>query len=172
MDIKFPLKSLAVALACGSFALSSLAQWQWVDKDGRKVFSDRAPPADIAPKNILTQPGAKVIVPPSTGEAAAPVSPSPVKPAAPRLSGKDAQLEAKKKQAEEEENLKKKAEEENLAKTRADNCERAKKALATVQSGVRISLINPKGEREFMDDAGRATEAKRLQGIADSDCNK
>ena len=172
MDFKFPLIKLVLAIACGSFSLSSLAQWQWLDKDGRKVFSDRAPPADIAPKNILTQPGAKVIAPPSIGEAVAPVSPSPVKAAAPRLSGKDAQLEARKKQAEEEENLKKNTEEENLAKTRADNCERAIKALTTVQSGARISLINPKGEREFMDDAGRATEAKRLQGIAESDCNK
>ena len=81
-------------------------------------------------------------------------------------------LNQAKKQAEEEENLKKKTEEENLAKTRADNCERAIKALTTVQSGARISLINAKGEREFMDDAGRATEAKRLQGIAESDCNK
>lgn len=172
MDIKFPLIKLLLAIFCGSFSLSSLAQWQWLDKDGRKVFSDRAPPADIAPKNILTQPGAKVIAPPSTGEAAAPVSPSPVKAAAPRLSGKDAQLESRKKQAEEEDNLKRKAEEETLAKTRADNCERAEKALATVQSGARISLINAKGEREFMDDAGRATESKRLQGIAESDCNK
>ena len=136
------------------------------------MFSDRAPPADIAPKNILTQPSTKAIAPPSTGEAAAPVFPSPVKAATPRLSGKDAQLEARKKQAEEEENLKKKAEEENLAKTRADNCERAIKALTTVQSGARISLINAKGEREFMDDADRVTEAKRLQGIAESDCNK
>ena len=172
MDIKFSLIKLLLAIACSSVSISSLAQWQWLDKDGRKVFSDRAPPADIAPKYILTQPGAKAMAPPSTGEAAAPVSPSPVKAAAPRLSGKDAQLEARKKQAEEVENLKKKAEEENLAKTRADNCERATKALATVQSGARISLINAKGEREFMDDAGRATESRRLQGIADSDCNK
>ena len=105
--LRLALLGLALGLPVLSFA-----QWQWVDKDGRKVFSDRAPPADIAPKNILTQPGAKVIAPPSTGEAAAPVSPSPVKAAAPRLSGKDAQLESRKKQAEEEDNLKRKAEEE------------------------------------------------------------
>ena len=172
MDIKFPLKKLVLALACSSFAISSLAQWQWVDKDGHKVFSDRAPPADVAPKNILTQPVARAIPPPVAGEAAAPVSPSTVKAGAPRLSGKDAQLEARKKQAEEEENLKKKAEEEKLAKDRSDNCERARKALATIQSGVRISVPNAKGEREYMDDASRATETKRLQGIAESDCKK
>ena len=32
------------------------AQYQWVDKDGRRVFSDRPPPADVAPKNIVSQP--------------------------------------------------------------------------------------------------------------------
>ncbi|WP_216088085.1 DUF4124 domain-containing protein, partial [Shigella flexneri] len=30
---------------------------QWVDKDGRKVFSDRPPPVDVPAKNILKQPG-------------------------------------------------------------------------------------------------------------------
>ncbi len=177
MDFKFPLKSLILAVVSSSFALASLAQWQWVDKDGRKVFSDRAPPADIPPPNILKQPGAKAMTPPSASEPAiaapaAAVSAPKGKASAPRLSGKDAQLEARKKQAEEEENTKKKAEEEIQAKARADNCERAQRGLATVQSGVRLSVTNAKGEREFMDDAGRATETKRLQGIAQSDCKK
>ena len=170
MDKKLSLKTVLLALACGSFAASALAQWHWIDKDGRKVFSDRPPPTDIAAKNILTQPGAKAVAPPADGAAAAPVSTMPLKPNAPRLSGKDAQLEARRKQAVDEDTLKKKTEEEKLAKDRSANCERAKKALDTLQSGVRISLINAKGEREFMDDAGRAAEAKRLQGIAQSDC--
>ncbi len=179
MDIKFPLKSLLLALACGSFAVSCLAQWQWIDKDGRKVFSDRAPPADISPQNILRQPGARAATTTTKATTTTPVGPAAATPAAspstgqasaPRPAGKDAQLEARKKQAEEEENKKKKAEVEVIAKARADNCARAKKGLATFQSGVRIAVVNVQGEREFMDDAGRATETKRLQGIADSDC--
>lgn len=174
MDIKLPLKKLLLALACGSFALSSLAQWQWVDKDGRKVFSDRPPPADVAPANILKQPGVK----PTTAapvSAAAPASSAT--PAAALLPfagkpGKDSQLETRKKQAEAEEAARKKSEEEVVATARAENCERAKKGLVTVQSGVRVAVTNAKGEREFMDDASRAKEAKRLQGIADSDCKK
>ena len=170
MDKKFTLKTALLTLACGSFAATALAQWQWIDKDGRKVFSDRAPPSNIAAKNILTQPGAKAVAPPLDGAAATPVSPSALKPNAPRLSGKDAQLEARRKQVEDEETLKKKAEEEKFAKDRSDNCERARKALGTLQSGARISLVNAKGEREFMDDAGRVAETTRLQGIAQSDC--
>jgi hypothetical protein len=43
-----------------SFAVTALAQWQWIDKDGRKVYSDRSPPSDIPEKNILKMPrGAK-----------------------------------------------------------------------------------------------------------------
>ena len=37
-------------------AIAAQAQYQWVDKDGRRVFSDRPPPADIPAKNVLTQP--------------------------------------------------------------------------------------------------------------------
>jgi hypothetical protein len=38
-----------------------LAQWQWIDKDGRKVYSDRSPPSDIQEKNILKRPAAPKI---------------------------------------------------------------------------------------------------------------
>ncbi|MEO8013514.1 MAG: hypothetical protein ABI642_05170 [Polaromonas sp.] len=90
----------------------------------------------------------------------------------PKLSGRDAELEARKKQADALEEGKKQAEAEKLAKARADNCERAKKGQATLKSGVRIALTNAKGEREFMDDAARSLETKRLQAIAESDCAK
>ena len=180
MDFKFATRTLILAIASSSFTLTALAQWQWIDKDGHKVFSDRAPSADIAQKNILKQPGGKAITPSPATDATTAAAPAPSalssapvgKASAPRLSGKDAQLEARKKQADDEEEAKKKAEEEKLAKAKADNCERAKKGLATVQSGVRLSVTNAKGEREFMDDNARLLEAKRLQGIADSDCKK
>lgn len=166
MNAKPAFKNLIFAAIGGAFALTAWAQWQWIDKDGRKVFSDRSPPAEIQEKNILKRPG-------NHQSAAVPVSASSAalrKASAPKLSGKDAQLEARKKQAEEEDAAKKKAAEEKMAKARADNCERAKKGLASFHSGVRISVTNAKGEREIMDDNARALETKRLQGIADSDC--
>jgi type IV secretory pathway VirB10-like protein len=178
MDFKFATRTLILAVASSSFALAAVAQWQWIDKDGHKVFSDRAPSADIPQKNILKQPGAKALSPSPAIDAATAPTPTAMgsvaagKTSAPKLSGKDAQLEARKKQTADEEDAKKKAEEEKLTKAKADNCERAQKGLATVQSGVRLSVTNAKGEREFMDDRARAAESKRLQGIADSDCAK
>ena len=42
--------------------------------------------------------------------------------------------------------------------------------MTTMQSGVRIQQMNAKGEREFLDDAGRAAETQRLQGVIAADC--
>ena len=171
-------KHLLLILAGWTFALSASAQWQWIGKDGRKVFSDRPPPADIQEKDIVKQPGGKkghpvaptAPVEGTEGAVAAAPPTGKADPNMPKISGKDAELQAKKKKLEEEETAKKKAEEEKMAKGKADNCERAKKGLASFQSGVRISTVNAKGEREFMDENARATESKRLQGIVDSDC--
>lgn len=174
MDLKLATKTLLLALAGCSFALAASAQWQWIDKDGRKVFSDRPPGAEIQEKNILKRPAGNARLPVSEAVAAsqpAAAAPAPApKSSAPKLSGKDPQLEARKKQAEEEEAAKKKVEEEKVAKAKNENCERAKRGLATFQSGVRVTTTNAKGEREIMDDKARATETKHLQEIVDRDC--
>jgi hypothetical protein len=162
--LRVTLLGLACALPAAGFA-----QWQWIDKNGHKVFSDQSPPADIPAKNILRQPGVKG--PAVAAEPAAPASQA-AKPAAsaPKLSGKEKELEDKKKLAEAAEAEKKKAQQEEYAKLRADNCDRAKRSKASFDSGVRISRTNDKGEREFLDDATRAAEARRLDGIIASDC--
>jgi hypothetical protein len=163
------LRALLFVLACALPALS-LAQWQWIDKDGRKVFSDQSPPADVPEKNILRRPGSRSVPVEAAAPAAAASSASSNAASAPKLSGKDKELQNRKKQAEEAEAAKKKALEEEIAKRRADSCARAKRAKATYDSGVRVSTMNDKGEREFMDDAARAAETKRLAGIIASDC--
>ena len=175
MNFKFLTRSVVLAMAGSVLTIPALAQWQWLDKDGRKVFSDRPPPADIAQKSILKEPGVKA---PSSSQAVADGTPATaasapaVKGSMPRLSGRDAELEARKKQADALEESKKQAEAEKLASAKADNCERAKKGQATLTSGVRIAITNAKGEREFMDDAARSVESRRLQAIAENDCTR
>ena len=156
-------------------ALSAQAQWQWIDKDGHRVFSDRAPPSDVPAKNILKQPGASSRVVDGLANA------TPAKPAsaaagdsasgdAPKLTTEDKDLAAKKKQAEAAEAAKVKAEEDRLAKIKSDNCERAKGNKAVIDSGVRVSQTNAQGDRTVLDDAGRAAELKRIQVVMDTNC--
>lgn len=150
------------------------AQWQWIGKDGRKVFSDQAPPAEVLEKNILKRPGGSNAAPAAVAAAAtaaAGAAPAP-RPAAsgPRLSGKDAEIEKKKKEAAEAEEAKKKEEDEKFAKAKADNCERAKRSLANLTSGARIQTQNDKGEREFISDAKRAQDTARAQDLISSEC--
>ena len=176
MDLTIAPKSLLLLLAAWTLSVSAAAQWQWLDKDGRKVFSDRPPPAYIKEKDILKQPVGRVrapvaVVPAEASAAgAAPAAASTVKTLTPRLSGKDAELQARKNKLEQNEADKKKADEEKVSAARAENCERAQKSLSSLQSGVRVSMVNAKGEREIMDDNARAAESKRLQGIVDDDC--
>ena len=159
-------------------ASTASAQWKWVEIDGRKIFSDRPPPADIAEKDILKRPAgaAKAAAVIANDAAAKPVGAASAPAAkvsaanAPKLTGKDAELEARKKKAEEEEVAKKKAEEDKVAKVKADNCERAKTGLATLQSGVRMSSVTANGEREIFDEAKRAAETKRAQEVIDASC--
>ena len=167
------LVSLVMAWACGS----AFAQWQWIDKDGRKVFSDRAPAPDVPEKSIIKRPAGalKNAAPATTDTAAAKDVPSPGAsslPAAsvPKVSGVDKELEARKKQAADAEAAKVKAEQDRLAKARAENCARVKQAKEAYDSGVRISRTNAAGEREILDDAARATELKRIQGLIDNEC--
>ena len=180
MDLIITPKSLLLLLAAWTFSLSAAAQWMWIDKDGRKVFSDRPPTADIREKNILKQPaqGRAAVAAPAdsiepgaaTGVVPTASASSAPKANAPKLSGKDAELQANKKKLDQQEAEKKKADEERVTSAKAENCERAKKGLSSFQSGARVSTMNAKGEREIMDDYARAVESKRLQTIIESDC--
>lgn len=166
MKIHRAILTTALALSC----MPAFAQWQWLDRDGRKVFSDRAPPSDIPEKNILKRPG-KLAPPPSApaNSEAAPATTTASVPTA-KKNELDMKLEEKKKQAEQAETAKRKAEEARIAQVQAENCTRAKQAKASLDSGLRMATTNTKGEREIMDDTARAAETKRLQGIIASDC--
>ncbi len=158
------IRSLITLAAC-LYALSASAQWTWLDKDGRKVFSDRPPPADVPEKNVLKRPGNR-----GTSPLAAP-APAPAPAAAPTATaGVDKSLQEKRKQAEEAEAAKRKAEEERNARIMAENCSRARQAKSGLDSGARMSRINEKGEREFLDEAALAAESQRLQGIINENC--
>jgi hypothetical protein len=164
---------VTVALALGNVA--AMAQWQWIDKDGRKVFSDRAPPAEVLDKNILGRPMGRLQsstaaeTDPNTNDTAQNKTPTAAI-AAPLGAGVDKDLEAKKKQASDALAAKKKDEEQRLTKARIENCARAKQAKTGYESGIRIARTNEAGERVILDDAARAEEIKRIESVIASDC--
>ena len=161
-------------------SVSAMAQYMWLDAAGRKVFSDQPPPANIPAKRLLQQPGkATASMPaadtdekPSTDADGAKTAAKPKTAVAPSQTnaGKDKDLEAAAKKADDEAAAKKKAEQEVQDKAKADNCIRAKQAKSTLDSGMRLSHTNAKGERGFMDEASRTVETKRIEGIISSDC--
>ena len=142
--------------------MTASAQWQWLDKEGRKVFSDRAPPPEVLEKDILKRPAPRI-------PTSAPAPQAEI--GAPKLSGVDKGLMEKKKMADEAEVSRRKTEQDKFLAAKAENCKRARQAKTTYESGQRIAQTNEKGERELMDAASRAAELKRVDAIIASDCN-
>lgn len=176
-------KIVLLAVAC-TWALGAAAQWQWIDKDGRKVFSDRPPPQDIPEKNMLKQPsfgGPRVTTPAAASAPAAAAAPATAAAsgtaaapaaAASAASGKDKELEKRKAEAEAAEAAKKKAEDDKVAKARAENCTKARDAKALMDSGTPLRQTTAQGERVFLDEAQRAAETKRINAVIASDCKR
>jgi hypothetical protein len=148
------------------------AQWRWVDKGGRTVFSDQPPPTDIPAANVVSQPKGRSPSSPAqpVAAASAPAKTPSLAASAAKLSAKDKDLQDKKKQAEAAETEKRKAQEEEAERLRAENCVRSQRAKATLDSGMRVAVTNKKGEQEILDDAARAAETRRLQAIIEKDC--
>ena len=171
---------LVFGTVCLFAATAAQAQWQWIDQNNKKVFSDTAPPPDIPEKNILRRPGpaassrvtfspAPAAAPDAGAQAAAPAT-APRPAGSPKPTGVDKELEEKARKAEEAEKAKQAAEAQKVAQAKAENCQRARQGKATMDSGMRVARLNAQGEREIMDDKMRAAENQRLQSVIDSDC--
>lgn len=140
-------------------AMAASAQYQWIDRDGRRVFSDTPPPLDLPEKNLLSRPRATASAPQRAAVApAVPASAAAATASAPQPTARPADA------------ARLKAEQDQAAAIRADNCKRASSAKATLDSGQRLARINERGEREIIDDTERDAEQRRLQQIIASEC--
>lgn len=167
--MRFRLTLLSIALAGATLALPAAAQWKWRGANGQIQYSDLPPPPGVAEKDILQRPG-------NTALRGAPLAAAPAASAAsaPLLNPKaqEPELEAKRKKAEQDAAARKRAEDEKIAIAKVDNCARARVQLKAIDDGQRLSRINAQGEREFLDDKGRAEEAQRARTVIASDCSK
>ena len=130
--------------------------WQWIDKDGRKVFSDQAPPADIAEKTFSSgleklQNLRRPRCGPTTAKAGEPYRPSqnalgnPIKIWKPKKQMAQAEINAK---------------QNKRLGPNADNCMRARQTQnQPLNLGSQIDGRMPAGRREIMDDAARQRDA-------------
>ncbi|MCS4295426.1 hypothetical protein M2375_003669 [Comamonas sp. BIGb0152] len=184
---------LSVAMGIGAPAL---AQWQWVDKDGRKVFSDRPPGLEVPEKNIIKRPkgygSLKGVQSSGTGPALRDAAPAPQDgdagdgaatpgqaaapapasgaPAAKAPTGKDRELEAKKAADAKTKADAEAAEKAKQAAAKADNCKRAQQAKSMYDTGKAVRAPNEKGEMVFQNAEQRAAEIKRTDEVIFNNC--
>jgi hypothetical protein len=155
---------VVAGLLAASFSVAAHAQWKWRDKSGQMHLSDLPPPADVAEKDVLQRPDSTKFKPaPAATPASAPAASAP-------RAAVDPELEARMKRTEQERTAQQKKEEERVAAVKADNCARAKEHLRSLDSGIRLSRVNDKGEREILDDKQRAEEAQRSRNVVASEC--
>ena len=164
--------SVLTAIVLATLPALADAQWQWRDKDGQINASDRPPPREVPDKDILSRP-----VPEGRRTASGQAAAAPASGAAPAAAAASAaptalerELQARKRATEQEQAAKSRAEEERLSALRAENCRGARSHLTALESGQRIARTNDKGEREVLDDKGRADEQRRAREVVASDC--
>lgn len=166
--------TLVLLCASSLFSANALAQWQWVDAQGRKVFSDLPPPVEVPAERIVKRPASAKSAPPPASQAPSPAAASSTAPPVSRSAGVDPALQAKKTADEAEKARREQAEtdaqEKKLAQARQENCTRAKAAQTALTDGRLIAHTNANGERVFMDDAARSAERQRAQSTIASDC--
>ncbi len=170
-----PQRLLLVAIIASLAAsLPAQAQWKWRDRSGTIQYSDRPPPPDVAQKDIIERPASverrAAAAAAAASAASAPAGGVAQGPGASAPTGVDPELEARRRKAEQEDAAKRHAEDAKIAAQRADNCQRARGQLRALEDGLRLVRTNEKGEREVLDDQGRAEETARTRAVIASDC--
>ena len=159
------LVAFATGLLLASAVQAAGPTWVWLDENGRRVASDMPPPATVPDQRILRRPHASPVPSPALGAApegtpaAAPAQPAPPVAGAAGTSRLT------------DEQLRQQVEQRN-AQIRADNCQRARASLETLQAGASqpLYMVNEQGQRVTMDEAMRRAESVRLRQIVRDNC--
>jgi hypothetical protein len=162
------MRKLLLFLAALAFAGTAAAQqFKWVDKDGKVRYGDTPPPGVKA-----TPLGA-----PATGRAPAP-APAPADAAA--KDAKDAkkgpltpaeqEAEFRRRQQQAAKDADKQAKLQEDARGRKENCTNAQAQLRQLESGERVSRLDEKGERVFVDDEQRKADTARARKLVSEWC--
>ncbi len=170
-----PILSIVLLSGCLA-AAQAVAQsaplppaWKWRDAAGQVHVSDLPPPPGVPAKNILERPPLqrKAVAAEAAAASAAAAAAASAVPLPTRI---DPELEARRRRAAEEQAQASRQQTEKDNVVRSENCGRAKAQLAALADGQRIARTNAQGEREVLDDKGRAEEMQRARNVINSDC--
>lgn len=166
------LQIMAVVFALLYTPLQASAQWVWLDDSGRKVFSDQAPPLSVPENRILKRQGQAARTDLSADTPAE--SKTEAKPTNARPEPSELERRAKALQDQNEAQLKSQS---DAQKTKdgaliAENCQRAQRSQANLQSGIPQRTTNAQGQVEMMSDAARQSEMQRIDSYVQTYCNK
>ena len=167
------LLALAAALSGGLVAAQTAPlpnAWKWRDASGQIHISDVPPPLSVPAKDILDRPPLQRKVAATEAAAAAAAASAASAPVINTGPKADPELDARRKRAADEQSAQLRQQQEKDNVVRAENCGRAKSQLAALSDGQRMTRTNAQGEREVLDDKGRAEEMQRARAVIASDC--
>lgn len=157
------MKRLSVAIGLVlCLALPATAQmYKWVDSNGKIHYSDKPPPSNVKTEKLRTPAQPAGAPAPSASKEGTQKDTAKTGP----KSVAEQEQAFRKRQAEENKAEQEQAQKEAEARDRAENCKRAKAALASLELGGRQTRIDEKGERVFLSDAEitRATAQARQE---------
>ncbi|HVO87874.1 MAG TPA: DUF4124 domain-containing protein [Casimicrobiaceae bacterium] len=141
---------VAAALSLAAAPVSA-ALYKWLDSNGHWVYSDQPPPPNVKSEQIKGAPP----------------------PANPNAAKEPAQKESefRKRQTDKTTAADKTAREKALADRRTEACTQVKRQIAELDNtSISLYRLNEKGERETLDEAGRARERAKLDAFAKENC--
>ncbi|HYR33378.1 MAG TPA: DUF4124 domain-containing protein [Burkholderiales bacterium] len=141
--------------ALAAAAPASAQVYKCVDESGKTVYLQSPCPAGQSSKVISRQAPADEAPPAPKPGAKAPLTPEQA---------------YQKRQKERAEADKKTADESADARRKQEACQRAREALVRFESGGRISSVDSKGERYFLEDSQIAQEKAKAQAAVNEWC--
>lgn len=149
---------LAVALVLSISANVALAQYIWLDSKGVKQYSDMPPPASVPNNKILKSPGSAMRAAPEKSSDEPEKDAEMTKKAPPTLADKNVDFQKRRiAQAEKDKEAEQKSQQ---AADRKKNCERTTAYNRVLESGQRVSRMDPSGERVYLSDEERQSEIR------------
>ena len=139
--------------------------YQWKDNSGQTIISDAPPPATAKGRRSIGGVKPAVVseaIPEKTADA-------PKAADVPKTTA-EKDLDFKKRQQESREKADKLAKEQAAEKDKSENCERARRNLAALESNQPVNTLDEKGERTLMDTTQRDQEMERSRKFMADSC--